>query len=55
MVSQLELKCVSAANGIETISAYTLSIAFTVLSLLLVFVFMKKYTPRILQFVTGRK
>lgn len=42
-------------NSIEVISAYILSVAFTVLSLLFVFILMKKYTPRILQFVTGRK
>ena len=42
-------------SGIETISAYILSIVFTVLSLLGVFMLMKKYIPRILQFVTGRK
>ena len=42
-------------SGIVTIFAYILSIAFTVLSLLGVFMLMKKYIPRILQFVTGRK
>lgn len=42
-------------NGIATISVYGLSTAFTVLSLLMVYIIMRKYFFGILQFVTGRK
>lgn len=54
-VTKVMFMLLTPDNGIETISAYILSVAFTVLSLLIVFILMKKYTPRILQFVTGRK
>ena len=54
-VTKVMFMLIKPDNGIETISAYTLSIIVTVLSLLTVFLFMKKYTPRILQIVTGRK
>ena len=54
-VTKVMFMLIKPNNGIETISAYTLSIIVTVLSLLTVFLFMKKYTPRILQIVTGRK
>ena len=54
-VTKVMFMLIKPDNGMETISAYTLSTAFTVLSLLLVFMFMRKYTPKILQFVTGRK
>lgn len=54
-VTKLMFMLTEPDNGLETIFAYTLSIVLTVLSLLVVFVFMRKYTPKILQFVTGRK
>ena len=54
-MSKVMFMIIKPDNGIEIISAYTLSVVFTVLSLLLVFIMMKKFTPRILQFVTGRK
>ena len=54
-VTKVMFILIKPGNGIETIFAYILSVSFTVLSLLFVFMFMKKYTPRILQFITGRK
>ena len=54
-VTKVLFMLVNPDNGIETIFTYTLSVTLTILSLLLVFMLMKKRIPRILQFVTGRK
>ena len=54
-ITKVLFMLINPENGIETIFTYTLSVVFTILFLLSVFVFMKKYTPQILQFVTGRK
>ena len=54
-MSKVMFMIIKPNNGIETIFAYLSSITFTVLSLLFVFIVMKKYTPKVLRFVTGRK
>ena len=54
-ITKLMFMLTEPDNGLETIFAYTLSIMLTVLSLLVVFVLVRKHTPKILQFVTGRK
>lgn len=54
-VTKLIFMFMKPDNGVEIISSYLLSVILTVSSLLAVFVFMKKYTPGILHFVTGRK
>ena len=54
-MSKVMFMIIKPNNGIETIFTYLSSITFTVLSLLFVFIIMKKYTPGILSFVTGRK
>ena len=54
-MSKVMFMIIKPDNGIETIFTYMTSITFTVLSLLFVFIVMKKYTPGVLRFVTGRK
>ena len=54
-VTKVVFMFIKPDNGVEIVSSYILSVILTVSSLLAVFVFMKKYTPRVLQFVTGRK
>ena len=54
-VTKVVFMFIKPDNGVEIVSSYILSVILTVSSLLAVFVFMKRYTPRVLQFVTGRK